>query len=136
MFLANYLLFDGNCADAFKFYEKLLGGKIDALLTHRGTPAEETVPEAWRDKILHAHMLIGTQSLMGSDAPPGYYAKPAGFHVSLSVDEPKEAERLFAALTERGTVQSPLGETFFAQRFGMCVDRFGIPWMVNCPKTA
>src|SRR2546425_9115152 len=79
MQLNPYLLFNGQCAEAFKFYAQVLGGKIDGMMTHAGTPAEEHVPTEWRDKILHARMTVGDAVLMASDAPPGRYDKPKGF---------------------------------------------------------
>jgi PhnB protein len=134
MKLNPYLFFNGQCEAAFKFYEKCLGGKIEAMLTHEGTPAEQHVPPEWRKKILHARLTVGDQALMGSDAPPDRHEKPQGFSVSLNVDDPRDAERIFHALAENGKVQMPLEQTFWAIRFGMCVDRFGIPWMINCEK--
>lgn len=136
MQLNPYLLFNGNCEEAFKFYEKVLGGKIEAMMTHAGTPAEAHTPSEWRDKIIHARMTVGDRVLMGSDAPPQHYEKPAGFSVCLSPKAPAEAERIFNALAENGTVKMPFGQTFWAFRFGMLVDRFGIPWMINCEKAA
>ena len=127
-----YLLFDGRCEEAFRFYEKCFSGKIVAMLTHKGTPAEEHVPARWVDKILHARLDIGDQVLMASDAPPERYEKPAGFSVSLQVKTPAEAERLFKALAEKGEIRMPLEKTFWSPSFGMLVDRFGIPWMINC----
>lgn len=129
-----YLFFDGQCEEAFRFYERILGGKIVAMMTHRGSPAEEHTAPEWQDKILHAYMTVGDGVLMASDAPPGDFEKPQGFSVSLGIDDPAEAERVFHGLAEGGTVQMPLGETFWALRFGMLVDRFGIPWMVNCGR--
>ena len=136
MKLNPYLFFNGQCEAAFKFYEKCVGGKIEAMLTHEGTPAEQDVPPEWRKKILHARLTVGDQVLMASDAPPERYEQPKGFSVSLNIDDPAEAERIFHALAEKGKVQMPLEQTFWAIRFGMCVDRFGIPWMVNCEKAA
>jgi PhnB protein len=127
-----YLLFDGRCEEAFRFYEKCFKGKIIAMLTHKGTPAEEHVPAKWVDKILHARLDIGDQVLMASDSPPDRYEKPAGFSVSLQVKSPAEAERLFTALAEKGQIRMPLEKTFWSPSFGMLVDRFGIPWMINC----
>ena len=127
-----YLLFDGRCEEAFRFYEKCLNGKIVAMLTHKGTPAEEHVPARWVDKILHARLDIGDQVLMASDTPPDRYEKPAGFSVSLQVKTPAEAERLFKALAEKGEIRMPLEKTFWSPSFGLLVDRFGIPWMINC----
>jgi PhnB protein len=131
-----YLFFNGQCEEAFKFYERTLGGKIEAIMTHAGTPVEQHVPPEWRDKVLHARLKVGDFALMGSDAPPDRYAKPQGFSVSLQVEKPADAERIFQALAERGTVQMPLEKTFWAARFGMLVDRFGTPWMVNCENAS
>ncbi|HET7214220.1 MAG TPA: VOC family protein [Terriglobia bacterium] len=130
-----YLLFTGQCEEAFKFYEKLLGGKIEFMMSHANTPAESHVPPEWRDKIMHVRMSTPGGVLMGSDAPPGRQAKPQGFSVSVSVDDPAEADRIFNALADGAkAVSMPIQETFWARRFGMVTDRFGIPWMVNCEK--
>jgi PhnB protein len=136
MKLNPYLLFNGQCEAAFKFYEKCLGGKIEVMMTHAGTPAEQDVPPEWRNKILHARLTVGDQVLMASDAPPERYETPQGFSVSLNIDNAGEAERIFRALSENGKVHMPMQQTFWAARFGMCVDRFGTPWMVNCEKAA
>ena len=96
-----YLMFDGRCEEAFRFYEKVLGGKIVAMMTHKGTPAEEHVPSTWRDKIIHARLDIGDQVLMASDSRPDHYQKPAGFSVALHVKTPADADRLFNALAEK-----------------------------------
>jgi PhnB protein len=135
MQLNPYLLFNGQCEAAFRFYERCLGGKIVAMMPHAGTPAEGQVPPEWRDKIIHARLVVGDQVLMGSDAPPDHFEKPQGFSVTLGIDNPIEAERLFNALAENGTVRMPIQQTFWAERFGMLVDRFGIPWMINCEKS-
>lgn len=129
-----YLLFNGNCEEAFNFYAETLGGVIEAMMPHAGTEAANHVPAEWHAKILHARLRVGNQVLMASDAPPGQYQAPQGFSVSLQIDDPAEAERAFFALAEGGTVQMPFGETFWAHRFGMAVDRFGTPWMINCEK--
>ncbi|HZR57361.1 MAG TPA: VOC family protein [Terriglobales bacterium] len=134
MQLNPYLLFDGNCEEAFKFYEKCLGGKILAMMPHDGTPMADQVPAEWKKKIIHARMTVGDQVLMASDAPPDGYTKPKGFSVNISIQDPAEAERIFHALAEGGTTHMPIAETFWAIRFGMLVDRFGTPWMVNCEK--
>jgi len=134
MQLDPYLFFNGQCEEAFQFYAQCLGGKIEAMLPHAGTPAEEHVPAEWGRKILHARLVAGDKVLMGSDAPPGRFQQPQGFSLSLTIDNPAEAERLFHALAENGTVHMPLAKTFWAARFGMLVDRFGIPWMINCEK--
>ncbi len=134
MQLNPYLHFDGSCEQAFKFYEQLLGGTIKAMFAFEGTPAAEHVPPEWRKKIMHATLEFGGQTLMGADARPGHYEQPKGFSVSLSVDKAGEAERVFKVLSEGGSVRMSLQETFWAARFGMVTDRFGIPWMINCEK--
>jgi PhnB protein len=134
MQLNPYLLFNGQCEAAFKFYEKVLGGKIVAMMPHEGTPAAEHVSPEWRKKILHARLSVGDEVLMGSDAPPDRYEAMKGFSVTLGIDDPAEAERIFHALAEQGTVRMPIGKTFWAERFGMVVDQFGTPWMINCER--
>ena len=131
MQLNPYLIFNGQCETAFKFYEQCLGGKIEAMVSHVGTPAEAHVPPEWRDKIMHARLVVSGEVLMGMDAPPDRYKEPKGFSVSLQFNDTKEAERVFHALAENGKVGMPLQQTFWAARFGMLVDRFGIPWMIN-----
>ena len=132
MQLQPYLYFNGDCETAFKYYERCLGGKIEAMLTHAGSPAEQQVPAEWRNKILHAQLVVGDTVLMASDAPPGHYQKPQGFSVSIKISEPARAEDMFRALADGGTVRMPFQQTFWAARFGMLVDKFGTPWMVNC----
>jgi PhnB protein len=134
MKLNAYLFFDGRCEEAFKFYEKVFGARIEMMLPHAGTPAESALPAEWGQKIMHARMNIQGNLLMGSDAPPGRGAKPQGFSVNIGVETPEEAERIFAALSENAHVGMPIAETFWAKRFGMLVDQFGTPWMVNCEK--
>ncbi len=120
MQLNPYLTFNGRCEAAFRYYEKILGGKIVAMMPHEGTPAAEHVPPEWRKKIIHARLVVGDKLLMGSDAPPDGYEAPKGFSVTIGVDN--------------GKVKVPLQETFWAIRFGMLVDQFGIPWMVDCER--
>lgn len=132
MQLNSYLHFNGRCEEAFKFYEKVLGGKIEAMFSHEGTPAAEHVPPEWRKKIMHARLNLGDQVLMGSDVPPGHYNQPQGFRVNISIKDPADAERIFKALANKGKVTMPLEKTFWAQRFGMLSDQFGTPWMINC----
>jgi len=127
-----YLLFKGNCEEAFKFYAKVLGGKIEAMMTHEGTPAAEQTPPEWLKKILHARLVVGDQVLMASDAPPGHQEPMTGFSVTVETSKEADAERVFGALSEGGLVKMPIQKTFWAERFGMLVDRFGTPWMINC----
>lgn len=125
-----YLFFNGNCKAAFQYYERHLGGKIEMMLTAADAP--EPMPGGSPDAIMHVRMSIGDNVLMGSDAPKDRYNKPQGFDVTIGVDTPDEAERVFAALAEKGEIRMPLQKTFFAARFGSLVDQFGIPWMVIC----
>ena len=131
-----YLHFDGRCEAAFRFYEQRFGGKIQMLLKHSESPEPQHVPEAWRNTVMHARMTIGDQVLLGSDCPPDYYHKPAGFYVSLDVATPAEARRLYDALAQDGEVNMPLQKTFWSASFAMLRDRFGIPWMINCTVAA
>jgi PhnB protein len=131
-----YLTFNGQCEAAFKFYERCLGGKIVGMWTHAGTPAENQVPREWRNKILHATLNVGDDVLQGADVPPKHYQKPQGLSIKLDLQDIAEAERIFHALAENGTVTMPLQETFWAARFGMLIDQFGVPWMINCGKAA
>jgi PhnB protein len=136
MEMNTYLTFNGQCEAAFKFYEQSLGGKIVMMLNHENSPMAEHTPAGWQDKIMHARLILGDQILMGSDAPPNSYEQPKGFSVSILAADTAEAERVFQALADNGTVQMPIQETFWAHRFGMLVDQFGIPWMVNHEKPA
>jgi PhnB protein len=136
MQLNPHLNFDGECEAAFKFYEKCLGGKITFMMPHEGTPIADQVPAEWRSKILHATLKVGDEVLTGADCPPDRYERPQGFSVMLGIKDAAEAERVFHALAENGTVHLALQETFWAIRFGMLVDQFGIPWIVNCGKAA
>lgn len=132
MHLNPYLLFNGNCGEAFRFYEETLGGKIEGLFTYKDSPAAEHAPPDWGDKVMHATLAIGDQKLMGSDAPPGHYEQPKGMSVSIGLKDREKGERIFNALAAGGTTIMPFEKTFWAEGFGMCTDRFGIPWMVNC----
>ena len=134
MQLNPYLGFNGQCEAAFKFYQQCFGGNIQTM-TWGDSPMADQVPSEWRDKIIHATLIVGETTLLGADAPPDSYEEPKGFSVAIQINEPAEAERIFHALAENGTVTMPLQQTFWAAAFGMLVDRFGIPWMVNCDPT-
>ena len=127
-----YLFYNGNCEAAFRFYEKVLGAKVEMMLRNEEAPESMPSPPD-RKKIMHGRISIDGEVLMASDAPPGHFHKPQGFSVSLTVADPADAERKFKALSEDGSVNMPFGKTFCSKGFGMCVDRFGIPWMVYCP---
>ena len=127
-----YLNFDGRCEAAFRFYERCFGGKVTSLITWGDSPMAKEAPPEWAAKILHATLSIGDVVLLGGDMLPKQYRQPQGFSVLLGLNDPVEAERIFAALTEEGTVDVPLQETFWASRYGWVTDRFGIPWTINC----
>ena len=131
MQITPYLVFNGQCEAAFKHYEQVLGGHITALMRFGDSPGCEDMPADMKDQVIHVHMTVGEQSLMGSDSPPEQYEAAGGLSVALNIDDRDEGERVFNALAEGGTVRMPFGETFWAHGFGMCVDRFGTPWMVN-----
>jgi len=135
-----YLIFDGQCEAAFEFYQQCLGGTLQAMLRFVDAPAGggdqpgcAPMPAEYLNRIMHACLVVDGQTLMASDTGPQFpYEGIKGCSVSLNVDSTAEAERIFAALADHGTIQMPLGATFWAARFGMCTDRFGVPWMINC----
>jgi PhnB protein len=131
-----HLGFDGRCEEAFTFYANVLRGEIVAMMRYGDGPADMCahLPEGAKSRIMHARIIVAGRMLMGADAPPGMASSVQGFCVGLQVDSNAEAERIFAALSEGGSVQMPIGETFWAHRFGMMTDRFGTPWLVNHEK--
>ena len=135
MQLVAYLLFDGNAEEALDFYARCLGGKVTRLSRFGEAPPEMPMPPEMRDKVMHIRLEVGDAVLMASDAMSsmGPYEPIKSCSVAIQLDAPAEAERIFHALAEGGTVQMPIGETFWSARFGMLVDRYGVPWMVNCP---
>jgi len=137
MNLVSYLFFNDNAAEAFDFYARALGGKVTMKVTMGDMPGNEALPAAARDLIAHVRLEVGDAVLMGSDwcgPTPEPYPGIHGNAVSLSVDEPDEAERVFKALSEGAQVTMPIAETSWALRFGMLTDRFGANWMVNCHR--
>ena len=127
-----YLAFAGNCREAFTRYQEILGGEL-VLLTMADMPADagSPPPGAKPDAIMHAALTSGNDLLMGADDPTGNFDGTVdGMCVNCSLRDAGEAKRVFDALSESGTVQMPLGETFFSPAFGMCTDRFGTPWMI------
>jgi PhnB protein len=130
------LTFNGQCEAAFKFYQQCLGGNIQTMMTWGESPMSDKVPSEWRDRIIHATLIVGETELMGSDAPPDRYEEPRGFSVTIQINDPADAETIFQALAENGTVRMPIQQTFWSPRFGMLTDQFGIPWMINCAGAA
>lgn len=136
MKLNPYLTFNGQCEAAFKFYEQVLGGKITFMMTWGEMPGASQFPAESHKLIMHETLSVGDEVLMGADSPDGRYQQPKGINVSLHLHEIAEGERVFNALAQNGTVQMPFQQTFWSPGFGMCVDQFGIPWMVNCEQAA
>ena len=134
MQLNTHIGFNGQCKAAFQLYEKIFNGKIAMMMTYGDSPMAAQTDPAFRDKVMHAALDFDGQRLTGGDAPPQRYQQPQGINVLLSLTEAAEAERIFQALSENGVVHMPLAETFWALRFGMVVDQFGTPWMINCSK--
>ena len=124
--------FDGDCEAAFKFYERLLDARLEIVLPWGASPLADQAPTHWADKILFARLTTRSMTLLGADALPGSYQAPAGFSLTLRTAALEEAERFFAVLSENGTVKMPLQQTFFALRYGLVIDRFKIPWEINC----
>jgi PhnB protein len=125
-----YLFFGGNCREAFTRYQEIFGGEL-VLLPMKDMPAEVEVPAEQGDLIMHAALTFEGHLLMASDVPADGFGPVQGMFVNYAVGGVAEAERVFEALAEGGEVTMPLAETFWSPRFGMCVDRFGTPWMVN-----
>ena len=131
-----YITLNGRCAEALEFYGKALGATIEGLTTFEGSPMHEQTPPEWRDKVMHAGFTVAGSQLYAGDGMPGGGNKPiAGVTFSIITDDVAEAERMFNALADGGQVGMPLQETFWAERWGMVTDQFGVPWMVNArPK--
>ena len=132
MQMSAYLSFGGECEAAFRFYEECLDGRLGEIFRYAGTPLADQVPADWQNKVMHASLAIGEHILMGGDVAPDRYEKPQGFSLSLQIETVTQAERIFQLLSKDGTVVMPLEKTFWAVRFGVLVDRFGIPWLINC----
>ncbi len=130
MKLTTYLNFGGNCADALHFYEQHLGGKILMMSTYEQMPEPKNIPPGQEKSILHARIQIGETLLMASDAPADRFQPMRSVYLALGVASDEEADRLYALLKEGGEVFMPMEETFFAFRFAMLRDRFGVSWML------
>lgn len=129
--LDSYLFFDGQCADAMRFYQRTLGGTLQPLMTYAQSPQPSQCPPGAADRIMHACLMLDGRMLMASDAPPGMHKPMGGFSLALNYPTAAEADRIFQALADGGTVLMPPGRTFWAETFGMVTDRFGTPWMVS-----
>ena len=132
-----YLFFDGTCAEAMRFYEKALGGKLEMMMTQAEAPTTAGVPPGSPERIMHASLALGDRRLMASDTMAGdKYAGMHGFSIALSYPSVDEAKKVFAALSAGGKVNMPMGPTFWVESFGMLADRFGTAWMVSGGKPA
>lgn len=130
--LDSYIFFNGQCAEAMRFYEGTLGGKLETMMKYSEAPAPQQCPGAAGDAIMHASLLLDGRRLMASDMPPDMEYKPmAGFSLALNYPTAAEARRIFDALSQGGNVTMPVQKTFWAEAFGCLVDRFGTPWMVG-----
>ena len=132
MQISPYLSFKGDCEAAFTFYEQCFGGQLEAIFRYAGTSLANQVPADWQDKVMHGSVTVGELVLMGGDVAPDGYEAPKGFTLSIQIKSTADAERIFHELANGGRVVLPLEKTFWAERFGMLVDRFGIPWQINC----
>ena len=132
MEMTAYLSFKGNCEAAFKFYEHCLGAQPGSIFRYAGSPMAGQVPPDWSDKVMHGSLTVGGQVIMAADVLPESYEEPRGFSLSLQMKNVNDAERIFRELAIDGRVVMQLEKTFWADRFGMVVDRFGIPWLINC----
>jgi PhnB protein len=135
MKLNTYVNFtNGRCEEALNFYVKALGAKMVMLMHYSQAPQDCGSTKEMENKVMHGRIALGDDFLMASDVPPGCGGAPAGFSVSISVETKEEGERLFQALSEKAEIRMPYAETFWATGFGMLVDQFGVPWMINCEK--
>jgi PhnB protein len=128
-----YLFFDGRCDEAIEFYRRALGAEVQMLMRFKEGPDQSHTPPGSGDKVMHACMRIGETAVMASDGRCTGQPNFDGFALSIEAPNEAEADRMFAALAEGGQVQLPLSKTFFAKRFGMAADRFGVKWMVIVP---
>ena len=132
MQMNTYLSFRGECEAAFTFYEECLDGKLGEMFRYAGTPLADQVPADWQNKVMHGSVTIGDLVLMGADVTPDRYEAPRGFSLSLQIKSTTDAERIFRELGKDGRIVMALEKTFWADRFGVLVDRFGTPWIINC----
>ncbi|HUJ57151.1 MAG TPA: VOC family protein [Kofleriaceae bacterium] len=129
--LSVHLTFPGTCEEAFRCYERVLGGSRLAVFHYGDTPAAADVPGDFRDKVVHATLIVGAYQLAGADVDPARFERPAGFYLLLSAATREDAERIFAQLADGGAVKMALQATFWSPAFGVLVDRFGTPWEIT-----
>jgi PhnB protein len=129
-----YLFFDGRCEEALEFYKAKLGATVEMMMRYKDSPDKSGCPAGAENKVMHASFKIGDTTVMGSDGYNSGKPEFKGFSLAISAKDDADAERLFKAISEGGKVQMPMAETFFASRFGMVADKFGIGWMVTGPS--
>jgi PhnB protein len=129
-----HLHFNGTGEAALKFYKNCLGGEITALMYYGDTPMAAKVGPDWAKKVIHGRLEVKNQVIAVADDFPGFHVKPQGMTVTIDVETPEEAERLYSLLSEKGNIQMAMSETFWARRFAAFTDQFGTPWMINCSK--
>lgn len=132
MKLYTHLNFGGNCREAFQFYAQHLGGSISMMMAQADMPGAKQPPNS--NDIAHARMNIGNTELIGNDVPADHFQPIRSVYLYLAVDSPEEAERIYAVLSTQGEVYMPLAETFYASRFAMLRDRFGVLWTLICER--
>ncbi len=130
MQICPYLSFDGNCADALRYYARIFGGQPE-MQTYGESPMAGEFPKEAHGRVMHGSIQVGGAPLMASDVPPGTYQSPRGISVTVQVETNAEGTRVFDALADGGKVTMPFEKTFWSEGFGMVTDRFGTPWMVN-----
>lgn len=135
--LDSYIFFDGQCAQAMRYYEGALGAKVRFQMTYGQSPDPKSCPPGDPNRVMHATIeLPGGRLLMASDTPEGMGKPMQGFALALTYETADEARKVFAALSEGGQVMMPPGQTFWVECFGMLTDKFGTPWMVSGGKQA
>lgn len=132
MDVSPYLTFNGECEAAFRFYAECLGGTVGEVFRYGGSPMADQAPPDWKDKVMHTTLELGHLVLMGADIAPPRYEEPKGFSLSVQLASTADAERIFRQLSTNGRIVMPLEKTFWAARFGVLTDRFGISWLINC----
>jgi PhnB protein len=128
------LMFNGQCEAAFTFYAQHLNATIVGVARYAGSPMAGSVPPEWGDKVMHGSIAVGDTIIAGADVHSLHYRQPRGFSVLLGVAIPEDADRIFQALADGGTVTVPLQETFWSARYGAVTDQFGVPWEINCAQ--
>jgi PhnB protein len=134
MVVQSYLFFEGRCEEALEFYKKAVGAEVTALMRNSDSPDQSETPPGMENKVLHCNFTVGETQLMASDGMCSGTPKFQGVSLAITVSDVSQAERMFTALAEGGLVQLAMHETFFAERFGMVADKFGVSWMIMAEK--